>query len=285
MKRATTTTAAAAASSLALLLAPSTVLLLMLLLLHPTTVDASARFVMTSPNPRCFSVEVPSETFVKIHYEAPDSDTRKDQDGVRPSYITVMERPVETLEEKRLELATDGDSLERRRAILNNLSQRDRKGIKPVSNAVTESVGSFLYETHSADCLLQICVRDKNVSEKSPKSFHLRIEEYEDEDESEERLDAFEKQERDFENRTPLKSAEHHWTFLEAQLDRIEHEVHTILREADFFRERDALYHQQVDDMNKATVFWPILHVCILLVTGFTQANHIISFFKEHRII
>mmetsp|Transcript_7434 Transcript_7434/g.18226 ORF Transcript_7434/g.18226 Transcript_7434/m.18226 type:complete len:277 (+) Transcript_7434:258-1088(+) len=276
MKRATT------ASSSALLL-----LLILLALSTVVVVDANARFVMTSPDPKCVSVEVPSETIVRIRYEAPDSDVRKGvdrKDGVvvRPSFITVMERPVETLEERRLEKATDAASLEKRRAILNNLSQRDRNGIKPVSHAVTERVGSFSYESHASDCVLQICVRDKDVSENSPKSFHLRVEE---QDEENENLDAFEKEERDLKNRIPLKSAEHHWTFLEAQLDRIEHEIHTILREADFFRERDALYHQQADDLNKATVFWPMLHVCILLVTGFTQANHIISFFKQHRII
>ena len=248
-------------------------------------VDAGARFVMTTPAPKCFRVEVPSETSVRIHYEAPDSDTSQ-RDNSRLSYITLLEQPIDTLEGMRLEHATDHASLEKRRAMLNDLSQRERAGIRPVSNAMKEPAGSFLYKTHGADSVVEVCVRDKDVSARSPKSFHIRVEELEGgEEEDEEALDFFEEITEDRKNQVPRKDVEHHWTFLEAQLNRIEHEIHTIIREADFFRERDALYHQQMDDLNKATVFWPVLHICILLLTGFTQANHIISFFKQHRII
>ena len=59
----------------------------------------------------------------------------------------------------------------------------------------------------------------------------------------------------------------------------------TGLSEADFAKERDSVYHTKTDAMNKATTFWPIMHVCILLATGFTQANHIVQFFKKRRII
>ena len=72
-------------------------------------------------------------------------------------------------------------------------------------------------------------------------------------------LDEFEK-EKARQEVVPLLGAEHHWSFLEQQLDKIEHEMHTILRETDFYRERDAFYHQQTDELNKATIFWPMLH-------------------------
>jgi hypothetical protein len=36
--------------------------------------------------------------------------------------------------------------------------------------------------------------------------------------------------------------------------------------------------------MNRASQYWPIIHLVVLLVTGFTQANHIIRFFKSRHI-
>ena len=193
-----------------------------------------------------------------------------------PSYITLLEKPIETIEEQRLEHATDDESLAQRRA---QLKDRIKHKPKPVSQEITQNTGSFLHRIHDEDAIVDMCIRASKASEPNPMLFHLRLEELE-----EDALDEFQQEKAD-QLKTPLMGVEHHWSFMETQLDRIEHEMHTIIKEADFFRERDALYHQQTDDLHKATLFWPILHCCILLVTGFTQANHIISFFKRRRII
>lgn len=41
------------------------------------------QFLVTSGKPKCFSVEVPKETMVKIHYEAPDIDVEKKLEEIR----------------------------------------------------------------------------------------------------------------------------------------------------------------------------------------------------------
>lgn len=122
------------------------------------------------------------------------------------------------------------------------------------------------------DSAVDVCVRASAAGQKNPMMFHLRLEGLGDE------LTEMEKEDK-------ASGAEHHWTFLETQIERIEHEVYAIIAEADFFKERDAIYHQQTDDLHKATLFWPILHIGILLLTGFTQANHIVRFFKQRHII
>ena len=193
-----------------------------------------------------------------------------------PSYITLLEKPIETLEEQRLEHATDAESVARRGS---QLKDRAKRKPKPVSQELTEYSGSFLHRIHLEDAIVDVCIRASKASPRYPMLFHLRLEEMD-----EEVLDEFE-QEKAAQKRPPLLGVEHHWSFMETQLDRIEHEMHIIIKEANFFRERDALYHQQTDDLHKATLFWPMLHCCILLLTGFTQANHIISFFKARRII
>lgn len=240
-------------------------------------VRCAPHFVVSIVSPKCHSVEVPKETMVKIHFEAPDIDLEKESKKYAPSYITLLEKPIETLEEQRLERATDAESLAQRKALLSNLAKKYKP--KVVSQELTEVSGSFLHKIHTEDAVVDVCIRAPKATLENPMFFHIRVEELE-----EEVLDEFEK-EKAAANGVPSLGAEHHWSFMETQLDRIEHEMHNIIKEADFFKERDALYHQQTDDLHKATLFWPILHCCILAVTGFTQANHIIIFFKKRRII
>jgi hypothetical protein len=229
-----------------------------------------------SGKPKCFSVEIPKETNVKINFEAPDIDLNRSSKQYSPTYITLLEKPIETLEEQRFEHAIDAESLGRRKA---KLLDHAKHKPKPVSQEITEYAGSFVHRIHVEDAIVDICIRASKASPNHPMLFHLGVEEMD-----EDILDEFQKEKYE-QLRPPLLGVEHHWSFMETQLDRIEHEMHIIIKEADFFRERDALYHQQTDDLHKATLFWPILHCCILLITGFTQANHIISFFKSRRII
>jgi hypothetical protein len=72
---------------------------------------------------------------------------------------------------------------------------------------------------------------------------------------------------------------------LEREMKRIEYLIHTMLSEADLSKDRDSIYHSRTDAMHQATIYWPIMHVGILLITGFAQANHIVRFFKKRRIL
>lgn len=241
------------------------------------TAHGLPQFMLTSGKPKCYKVEVPGESTLKIYYEVPDIDTERKSKNYAPTYITLVEKPVETLEEQRREdfLSTGSKKgLEERMAQLKEI----RKGRpKPSSHEIIEVSGSFIVKTQREDAVMDVCMRCAKASENEPIFFHLRVEEWD-----EDVLDAFEQEKV---AKVPLLNAEHHWSHLETQMDRIEHEMHMIIREAGFYRERDALYHQQMDDLNKATLFWPILRCCIILVTGFTQANNIVSFFKKRRII
>jgi hypothetical protein len=57
-----------------------------------------------------------------------------------------------------------------------------------------------------------------------------------------------------------------------------------ILRQADFAKELEEEFHEQSIAMNKASQWWPIVQLCVLLVTGFTQANDMVQFFRKHHI-
>jgi hypothetical protein len=76
-----------------------------------------------------------------------------------------------------------------------------------------------------------------------------------------------------------------HLSTMVTELQRISHSMKSILSEADFAKERDSIFHRQTQAMDQATIFWPIVQVCVLLMTGFAQASHIVRFFKSRRIL
>jgi hypothetical protein len=145
------------------------------------------------------------------------------------------------------------------------------KASPPVSHEMKHVEGSFVHHVKQ-DSEVTVCIRASSAGSRNPMRFAFRLEEMGDDEVAGSQL-------------PPAKTVDHNLGFMEQQLERIESQMHAVLREADFAKERDSIYHAKTDAMHQATIFWPIVHVCILLVTGFTQANHIVQFFKKHKII
>jgi emp24/gp25L/p24 family/GOLD len=81
------------------------------------------------------------------------------------------------------------------------------------------------------------------------------------------------------------QKTQHHLSRMELELQRIQLSLKTILREADLAKERDAIQHKQVMSVHAASMFWPMVQSCVLIMTGVTQASHIVHFFQTRRII
>jgi hypothetical protein len=154
------------------------------------------------------------------------------------------------------------------------LKRHGKERNKPISHDVTEKQGFTDFKV-SQDSEAAICIRASTAGSNNIMRFGLRFEE----------LDELEVNEDTREEQSPLGDVDKHLSFMEIQLDRLESQMHGMLKEADLSKERDSIYHLQTDAMHKATLFWPIVHVGILLVTGFTQANHIVQFFKKRHLI
>lgn len=118
----------------------------------------------------------------------------------------------------------------------------------------------------------RVCVRSEKASPTRPLLFKFRIQS----DSDEEPL---------AEEKAAMGDFSAHLTHMEMEIGRVEKSMHGVLKNADFLKEQDALFHKQAQDMDSATLFWPIVQVCVLLMTGFTQARHIVEFFKQRRII
>lgn len=76
-----------------------------------------------------------------------------------------------------------------------------------------------------------------------------------------------------------------HLTFMEQEVTRVQQAMNHILHEANFAKDRDVAMHKQFLAMHSTTFYWPIVQLCVLLLTGFTQVRHIVEFFKRRRII
>lgn len=85
--------------------------------------------------------------------------------------------------------------------------------------------------------------------------------------------------------RAATLNVDEHLSHMEVELKRLRMALSSVLSEADYAKDRDALYHKEARALDQATIFWPIVQVCVLIMTGVAQVSHIVNFFKSRRII
>ena len=145
--------------------------------------------------------------------------------------------------------------------------------LKPTSELLKSKNGDLTHKVE-VDGEAKICVRASGASNQNYMRFGLQIDiedstKYNDINESsadEEALDG-------------------HLSHMEMEMKRIQNGMKTILSEADFSKSREAVFHQNTESMHAASTFWPIVQTCVLIMTGFTQARHLVMFFSSRRII
>lgn len=79
--------------------------------------------------------------------------------------------------------------------------------------------------------------------------------------------------------------AKEHMSYLEKSIFNMIRETDLLIGSADVSKDEDAEFSKKSMDMYSAAKWWPIMHLLVLFVTGYTQANHIVSFFKSRHII
>jgi len=78
---------------------------------------------------------------------------------------------------------------------------------------------------------------------------------------------------------------DHHMGQMEVAIMHMQDEMAIILGEADFMKDKDSKYHQDAEMMSEATIWWPVVQVAVLLLTGFTWAAHMGNFFRRKHLI
>ncbi len=207
-------------------------------------------------------------------------DVKEGGPDVKKTTLTITSRAAQNLMDFASSASGFVNSLKDARNDINKLKNRLSH------NAVVEEIkadkGSILYDLKE-DGVVMACLRAPGASTKRPMRFGLSIQKdtlsvMEEERQLQDQKKQEEKQNAD-------AAADFHLTRMEAEMKRLSTSMKNILAEADFAKERDSLLHRQTISMHSASRFWPIVQVCVLVMTSFTQVSHIVRFFKSRRLI
>jgi hypothetical protein len=144
--------------------------------------------------------------------------------------------------------------------------------VRPQTSRVRKELetpeGTIDFTTSGRDAPVDICVQSMAATSKIPSRVSLTVTQ----------------QVKRKQKQQASPQIQKHVSRIEGDLAKLERMVDMILTNADYAKEQEADFHELSLAMNRASQYWPIIHLVVLLVTGFTQANHIIRFFKSRHI-
>ncbi|KAL9185373.1 hypothetical protein ACHAXT_003150 [Thalassiosira profunda] len=240
---------------------------------------ADPMILLMNAQAKCMSVEAPADALLTIEYEAPDlilpGDVAEDGKPMDPRTFRRFRTTITVSQnggrENRHGRGGHGRGAERGRG-------KDEQVVKDLE----AKKGRVEFVT-AVDGPVSICVQSLTASAASPTPLSLRVTESPAGEESVgggaekttvgEQLDS-----------QSQKNAKEHFSQMERTLSGLISKTDMILRQADYAKELEVEFHEQSIAMNKASQWWPMVQLCVLLVTGFTQANHMIQFFRKHHI-
>jgi len=164
-----------------------------------------------------------------------------------------------------------------------------------VREELSDRKGRIEFLTGEEGGTVEICVQSILASTKRPARFYLRVniqasdQEYDngidDDDSDDDRVSQKKK-------KAKTKDPEHlehkeittKMSRLERDLQTLQNRVKACLNNADYNKDQEVIFHEHSISMNKASKYWPIIQLTVLIVTGFAQANHIVRYLKSHHI-
>jgi hypothetical protein len=150
-----------------------------------------------------------------------------------------------------------------------------------IREELTEQQGTIEFMTGDTDGTVDICVQSISALTSSPSRFMLNVTvEQTIDPEQQEVMD------RQIDGVDPLETNEVkvQMSRLERDMQTLSNRVSTILSNSAVNKDQEVAFHDQSAAMNRAATYWPIIRLTVLVVTGFTQANHIVRYMKTHHI-
>lgn len=145
-----------------------------------------------------------------------------------------------------------------------------------VREELTKRQGTIEFLTGGDDGTVDICVQSIVANRNSPSRIALNVTMVAD-DEEEEQEDGKSKT-------IDHQAAKAEMSRLERDLQALNNRARAVLSNADFNNEQQGAFIDQSVSMHSAATYWPIIQVLIIIVTGITQANHIITYMRTHHI-
>jgi hypothetical protein len=126
--------------------------------------------------------------------------------------------------------------------------------------------GSISFETHF-DGPVEVCAQSINANLSAPSRVGFSI-----------TLDVGGPEE------VVQKNAEKELGRMESNIRDLMKKIDLILSQADYSKQQEVRFHELSLAMNRASMWWPIVQLLVLLLTAITQINHMVRFFKTRHI-
>ena len=251
------------------------------LLTMVTAVTADPMILLMNAQAKCMSVEAPADAILNIEYEAPDLviPPEKEENG-EPADPRTYRRFRTTITASQDEGRANHHGRNPDTQGQHGRKQKEQR--HQVVKDLDAKKGNIQFTT-IRDGKVSICVQSLTASAISPTPISLRVTESPAGEESLSPPKEEETPGLKVDNQSQRKAKEH-FSQMEKTLTSLISKTEMILRQADFAKELEVEFHEQSIAMNKASQWWPIVQLCVLLVTGFTQANHMVQFFRKHHI-
>ncbi|GMI54422.1 hypothetical protein ScalyP_jg4201 [Parmales sp. scaly parma] len=236
------------------------VMCFLLSVLAPTSFALpSAYSIIRSSQPHCVSVEVPSDTPLRVGYHSPDK---------YPGDVTISVK---------LDSAKGPN---KGWNALANAGKKAKSGLfnqfKIDTTLLTEEVksgdvskeggGSISVRTVSSG-IHRICGQVLLASSENPIRLGLSVEMGEGSQHYEE------------------LNMEKHLSEMQIQVIQLNDQMKDILKEADYMKGVEVEFHNQSININSASKWWPILQCGVLLMMGLVQYRHLKQFFEKKKLV
>eukprot|EP00934_Nitzschia_sp_Nitz4_P003874 Nitzschia sp. Nitz4//scaffold14_size191712//4847//5831//NITZ4_001698-RA/size191712-snap-gene-0.147-mRNA-1//-1//CDS//3329536852//3864//frame0 len=271
-----------------------------------STVQAVPYYLLTSTRSKCFTVVAPMEQKLTINYHAPDlklidgeideralnaaanGPTSEDPvDGRDAQWNKRMKDKLERMQQKKMKDITititqksglTGALASRQRTTYGEKGENRVEGQGKVREELNQPEGTISFLTGDTDGTVDICIQSLTANRNSPSRVALNIQMAGSLDPDQDNYDA---------NNGP--NLEH--SDVRTQMTRLERDFQTlnarvkgIINSADFNKDQETAFHDQSVSMHSAAMYWPIIQLLVIIVTGITQANHIVSYMRTHHI-
>jgi len=239
--------------------------ILLAAIVHTTQAIPYMRLKPDQPN-KCVVAAYPKGSKLTIEYEFLDFQSAEKE-------ISIVIKPVHR------------DGAVAGQALPNKLASISRQKITEASGKIEYSKA---LDPKSPDHDLEVCVEAHGSYRRNMNAmlFSLKFKEVIDDEFIVEFGDLFKgDSEASKEVSKDQELAKQHMTTMERSIFNMVSEIDLLIGVADISKDEEAVFSQKSLDMNSAAKWWPIMHLLVLFVTGYTQANHIVSFFKSRHII
>mmetsp|Transcript_28743 Transcript_28743/g.42460 ORF Transcript_28743/g.42460 Transcript_28743/m.42460 type:complete len:239 (-) Transcript_28743:44-760(-) len=213
--------------------------------------------LISSGKERCVTIVAPQSTKLRIEYESPDIDAfRSEENKIWISVNAKVTKPGS------VNNAQDWNDHFKR-----NFNVKSQNSVKEL---ITNSKGSISYVTEE-NGEVEVCLKATKASSQNALRFALSVMKENEIHVHDVNVDE--------------TNTDRHLSHMEMEIEHLLSSMKNIIAEADLSKQRETRFHQQTLSMHAASMWWPIVQLCVLFLTGFTQANHVVKFLKGKRLI